>query len=187
MAEDYYRAGCTACTAVIHGDRLYVANTGDSRAVLVRDQSAVALTRDQSAESEARRIHASGGQIRPGLHGGILRVEGRLAMARAIGDGELKARGVIAEPEEQAVSLSRGDRFLIVASDGLWDAVSNEEAGSVVSSTRSTSEAAVELVALANRRGSDDDITAIVVDLRAYIRHGPPTPPPAPAAPGPHV
>lgn len=55
---------------------------------------------------------------------GVWRVQGSLAVTRGIGDAHLK-RWVIAEPETRAIRIEPQHEFLILASDGLWDTVSN--------------------------------------------------------------
>lgn len=83
---------------------------------------------------EAQRIHDEGGFVSlvgdeyDPFDSGTLRVNGILAMTRAFGNVSLKPF-VTARPEVTARQLRKDDLYLIVASDGLWDAVSNEEAG----------------------------------------------------------
>ena len=115
---------------------------------------------------------------------GVWRVSGILAVSRAIGDRLFKPF-VTATPEIQRVALSSEDSFLILASDGIWDVISSEEAGRVVVSvppivgSRASSindrkgergayaqSAAARLVRLALDRGSMDNVTALVIDVR---------------------
>lgn len=56
-------------------------------------------------------------------------------MYRSLGDGDLKGVGLIAEPEVLQFQLSDSDEFLILASDGLWDCMSNHEAIQIVHDT----------------------------------------------------
>lgn len=78
---------------------------------------------------ELERIHAAGGRV---IFWDGARVFGMLAMSRAIGDSYLKPF-VISDPEVRVVERKDGeDEFLILASDGLWDVVSNEVACKVV-------------------------------------------------------
>lgn len=135
-------AGSTAC--VMAWDRAqgvaFMANTGDTRAVLCRSGRAVELTRDKKAtdNSEIARICIGGGFVVNG------RVLGSLAVSRALGDGQLKQPGkrtVIADPDITAfrpnatsVLQSSGniqmevDEFIIIATDGLWDVFSSQQA-----------------------------------------------------------
>ena len=126
-------AGCTAICAALKGKTLIVANAGDSRAVLCRkDGKALALSEDHKPNNliEHDRISKAGGWVLDG------RVNGQLALSRAIGDFDFKKNQSMA-PEKQAVTcdpdvsvteLTKDDEFLIIACDGIWDVVSNEEA-----------------------------------------------------------
>lgn len=79
-------AGCTAVVAVVHGNKLYVANAGDSRCVLCRGKETVSLTEDHKPTNpeEERRIKAAGGFVSEG------RINGGLNLSRAIGDMNYK-------------------------------------------------------------------------------------------------
>jgi protein phosphatase 2C len=78
---------------------------------------------------ELERIQAAGGRV---IYWDGARVFGVLAMSRAIGDSYLKPF-VVSDPEVRVVERNDGeDEFLILASDGLWDVVSNEVACNVV-------------------------------------------------------
>ncbi|RLM69456.1 hypothetical protein C2845_PM17G05280 [Panicum miliaceum] len=170
--------GACAATALVKGGDLYVAHLGDCRVVLSRDGGAAsALTADHTcaAEGERARIERGGGFVsRSGS--GVWRVQGSLAVSRSFGDAGLK-RWVLAEPAVARVPLRAGCEFLVVASDGLWDKVSNQEAVDVVSRSRNAAAAAssvarscAELVDMARRRGSRDDVTVMVVDLERFVR-----------------
>jgi protein phosphatase 1L len=167
--QDYLRtessqnrdAGSTASTAVLVGDRLLVANVGDSRAVICRGGEAFALSSDHKPNraDERQRIEDAGGVV---MWVGTWRVGGVLAVSRAFGDRLLK-RYVVAEPEIQEDVIQKGVDFLILASDGLWDVVTNQEAVSMVKSIEDAEEAANKLTVEAYRRGSADNITCVIV------------------------
>ncbi|KAJ1275210.1 hypothetical protein BS78_05G119100 [Paspalum vaginatum] len=160
--------GACAATALVKGGELYVAHLGDCRAVLSRGGAAAALTADHTcaAEEERARIERDGGYVsRSGS--GVWRVQGSLAVSRAFGDAGLK-QWVLAEPAVARVPLDAGCEFLVVASDGLWDKVGNQEAVDAVSRNRAT--ACRELVDMARRRGSRDDVTVMVVDFERFVR-----------------
>lgn len=169
--------GTTAVVALVGRRMIYVANCGDSRAVLSRDGQAVALTDDHKAarEDETARVEAAGGQI---LFWNGVRVMGLLAVSRAIGDHSLRPY-VIAEPEVTIVNRHHADEILIMASDGLWDVMSNQEACNLAkkcllraqqrgSSRQSAARvAATVLTRAAVDRGSRDNVTVVIVDLTA--------------------
>ncbi|KAH9691487.1 putative protein phosphatase 2C 11 [Citrus sinensis] len=92
-------AGSTASTAVLLGDRLLVANVGDSRVVASRAGSAIPLSIDHKPDrsDERQRIEEAGGFV---IWAGTWRVGGVLAVSRAFGDRLLK-QYVVAEPEIQ--------------------------------------------------------------------------------------
>ncbi|KAL4452740.1 hypothetical protein ABPG75_008402 [Micractinium tetrahymenae] len=129
------QAGCTAVVALLVKDHLYVANAGDSRAVLCRGGKAVAMSEDHkpAAPDERARIMAAGGFLSE--IGGITRVNGNLNLSRAIGDlrykmnSELEPKDQIitAEPDVAVQRLVPEDRFLVLACDGIWDVMNNQQ------------------------------------------------------------
>lgn len=167
--------GTTAVVVLLSSKSMFVANCGDSRAVLSRNGHAFALTDDHKAarEDETARVEAAGGQI---LFWNGVRVMGLLAVSRAIGDHSLRPY-VIADPEVTVVNRHSGDEILVMASDGLWDVISNQEACSLAKkcllrarqkgSTRENAArvAATVLTRAAVDRGSRDNITVLVIDL----------------------
>ena len=141
-------SGTTACVVLLRNDRLHVSNAGDSRAVLARrvarnagaspDLVAIPLSWDQNPDvpGEMERILRCGGYVSPPPEPGLsarvwldaacTRIG--LAMARSIGDHAVKKAGVIAEPVVSTHDLGDDDEFLIVATDGVWEFLSSEEA-----------------------------------------------------------
>ncbi|PHT47304.1 Protein phosphatase 2C 16 [Capsicum baccatum] len=179
--------GSTAVVAVICSSHIIVANCGDSRAVLYRGKEAVALSIDHkpSREDEYARIEASGGKV---IQWNGHRVFGVLAMSRSIGDRYLKP-WIIPEPEVMFVPRAREDECLVLASDGLWDVMTNEEVCEVArrrillwhkkngsnplpergQGVDPAAQAAAEyLSSMALQKGSKDNISVIVVDLKAH-------------------
>ncbi|KAL4332244.1 hypothetical protein GQ457_07G037250 [Hibiscus cannabinus] len=161
-------AGSTASTAILVGDRLLVANVGDSRAVICRGGNAVAVSRDHKPDQidERKRIENAGGFV---MWAGTWRVGGVLAVSRAFGDRQLK-QYVVADPEIQEEKVDSSLEFLILASDGLWDVVSNEEAVAIVKPIQDPAQAAKQLMQEASQRGSADNITCVVV--RFLVKQG---------------
>ncbi|KAL6985063.1 protein-serine,threonine phosphatase [Sarracenia purpurea var. burkii] len=154
--------GSTAVTAiVIDGKDLWVANVGDSRAVLCERGSANQLTVDHEPHSERRRIEKQGGFV-SNLPGDVPRVNGQLAVARAFGDQSLKAH-LSSEPDVRHVPIDSTIEFVILASDGLWKVMKNQEAINMVKSIRDPQAAAKCLTTEALSRKSKDDISCIVI------------------------
>ncbi|KAA8533628.1 hypothetical protein F0562_030938 [Nyssa sinensis] len=122
--------GSTAVVAVVGEEELVVANCGDSRAVLSRGGVAIPLSNDHKPDrpDELERIEFAGGRV---INWDGHRVLGVLATSRSIGDHYLKPF-VISEPEVTVNERTDADEFLILASDGLWDVISNEVACEVV-------------------------------------------------------
>ncbi|KAG2274201.1 hypothetical protein Bca52824_056756 [Brassica carinata] len=152
-------AGSTASTAILLGDRLLVANVGDSRAVISRAGTAIAVSRDHKPDQsdERERIENAGGFVMwAGKVGGVL------AVSRAFGDRLLK-QYVVADPEIREEKIDDSLEFLILASDGLWDVFSNEEAVALVKEVEDPEDSAKKLVAEAIKRGSKDNITCVIV------------------------
>ncbi|ESQ51437.1 hypothetical protein EUTSA_v10017797mg [Eutrema salsugineum] len=180
QTPDCDAVGSTAVVSVITPDKIVVANCGDSRAVLCRNGKPVPLSTDHKPDrpDELDRIEGAGGQV---IYWDCPRVLGVLAMSRAIGDNYLKPY-VSCEPEV-TVTDRTDDDCLILASDGLWDVVSNETACSVASmclrgggrrrrggqdwvSEKACMEASVLLTKLALARQSSDNVSVVVIDLR---------------------
>ncbi|KAL1511486.1 hypothetical protein AB1Y20_006284 [Prymnesium parvum] len=145
---------------------LHVANVGDSRALLISDGGVQRLTVDHLAtdDLEALRVQREGGKIIG------RRVGGTLALTRALGDHAVKGPGggVIAEPHFATRRLSHTDRFLLLASDGVWDVVNEEDARELLLSCASEPAEAMSmrLVQLALERGTKDNVSALVVRLQ---------------------
>ncbi|KAJ6672820.1 ALPHABET ISOFORM E-RELATED [Salix viminalis] len=153
--------GSTASTAVLVGDHLYVANVGDSRTVILKGGKAIPLSEDHkpNRSDERKRIESAGGVV---MWAGTWRVGGVLAMSRAFGNRMLK-QFVVAEPEIQEQKIDEEFELLVLASDGLWDVVPNEDAVSIARTEEEPEAAARKLTEAAFTRGSADNITCIVV------------------------
>ncbi len=147
---------------------VHVANAGDTRVVLVREGApAVRLSVDHTAAdpAEVRRVELAGGRIINN------RVGGTLAVSRALGDHVLKGPngGVTPEPHCITHRAVAGDRFLLMASDGVWDVMSDDEAQELVlqhaAEHQSPAEIAREIVSAALARGSCDNISALLIGM----------------------
>ena len=165
--EQHLDDGTTLIVALVTGKKITVANVGDSRAVLVKASGrGVSLSVDHKPNhpKEKERITRLGGTI---MLWGVWRVEGVLAVSRAIGDRMLKAY-VSGDPEFMQVDVSPEDDYLVVASDGLWDVISNSELGKILhgNGRRLDAQQASDLLAAeALAKGSQDNVCVVVVDL----------------------
>ncbi|KAE8604552.1 hypothetical protein XENTR_v10014740 [Xenopus tropicalis] len=125
-----WKDGTTAICVLVADNILYIANLGDSRALLCRinkeNQKHVVLSlsreHNPTQYEERMRIQKAGGNVRDG------RVLGVLEVSRSIGDGQYKRYGVISTPEVKRCPLTDSDRFILLACDGLFKAFSAEEA-----------------------------------------------------------
>ncbi|XP_010910560.2 probable protein phosphatase 2C 74 isoform X1 [Elaeis guineensis] len=124
-------SGACVATVLLKDGKLHVANAGDCRVVMSRKGVANVLTRDHhpGREDERVRIESSGGYV--SCRNGVWRVQDSLAISRAIGDISMK-EWIISEPEIKRLHLTSDCEFLIIASDGLWEKVTNQEAVDVV-------------------------------------------------------
>ncbi|KAL6142564.1 hypothetical protein ACLB2K_060843 [Fragaria x ananassa] len=177
-----FYSGSTGLTIVRQGDLIVISNVGDSRAVLgttLEDGSLVAvqLTVDfkPNLPEEAERITQRNGRVfslddETGVYRLWLPYEESpgLAMSRAFGDYCVKDFGLISEPEVTHRNITSRDQFVVLATDGVWDVITNEEAVEIVGSTAAREKCAKRLVECAaaawkkKRRGyAMDDISAI--------------------------
>ncbi|XP_054824306.1 protein kinase and PP2C-like domain-containing protein isoform X2 [Prosopis cineraria] len=167
VTQKDWHPGCTALAALVVRNKLFVANCGDCRAILCRAGSPIALSKDHvaSCPEERERVIRDGGQVhwqvdtwRVGLPA--------LQVTRSMGDDDLKP-AVTAEPEISETTLSADDEYLVMASDGLWDVMSNKEVINMIKDTvKEPGMCSKRLATEAVERGSKDNITVIVVFLR---------------------
>ncbi|WOL05503.1 putative protein phosphatase 2C 44 [Canna indica] len=157
--------GSTAVTAiVIDGKDLWIANIGDSRAVLCERGAADQLTVDHEPDAERSRIERQGGFVTI-FPGDVPRVNGQLAVARAFGDQNLKAH-LSSDPAIRHVLIDPTMEFVILASDGLWKVMKNQEAVDLVKPIKDPQAAAKRLTTEALARKSKDDISCVVIRFR---------------------
>ncbi len=132
------RSGTTAVCALVSPKNIYLINCGDSRAILVRDDVIEICTYDHKPTQlkERQRIQNAGGIV------ALSRVNGGLATSRGLGDFEYKSvpnfkpseQFVSCEPDVYIAKRDPRDKFIVLACDGIWDVVKNEEVSDFVSS-----------------------------------------------------
>jgi len=189
--KKFETVGSTAVAALLHGNpklgtalRLVVANLGDSRAVLCRGGQAVAASEDHKPMriDEKKRIERAGGlvlQVRGAwrvaastnpnsMHKSARREYQGLAMTRSLGDLYFKQPTSlsIAEPDIQIIPLTDKDLFLVLATDGIFDVLNNQEVVDLaLKHWDDPEEAAKSVVRTAYQRGSDDNLTVLVIQF----------------------
>ncbi|KAK9742029.1 hypothetical protein RND81_03G144100 [Saponaria officinalis] len=174
-------SGSTAVVVVKQGDDLAIANLGDSRAVLGKLSEngiqAIQLTVDlkPGVPAETERIRNSKGRVfalsnEQHIERVWLPEEDipGLAMSRAFGDFDMKSHGIIVTPVVSHHHLSSDDLFVVLATDGVWDVLSNDEVVSIVWSVKNKEMAAKAVVDEANAawkqkfpRAKVDDCTVV--------------------------
>ena len=195
-----FSSGVCAVCLVVRAGRLSVAHAGDCRAVLGAEShpsggldasvafEAVELTEDHAIEAEAARLAAAGAMVRGAryepyyeparAYADLARPwEGPgLAMSRSLGDLDADAIGIVATPtvSHRRLDLST-DRFVVLASDGIWEFLSSDDVvdivGGFVRRGEPAADAARFLIAKAALQWKleegdyRDDITAIVIYL----------------------
>ncbi|KAA8536461.1 hypothetical protein F0562_028939 [Nyssa sinensis] len=162
---DLGRGGSTAVTAMlINSRKLWVANVGDSRAVLSRGGQAIQLSIDHEPNTERGSIEDRGGFV-SNMPGDVARVNGQLAVSRAFGDKNLKSH-LRCDPDVTNADIDGDIDLLILASDGLWKVMSNQEAVDIAKKIKDPQKAAKELAAEALNRESKDDFSCIVIRFK---------------------
>jgi len=166
--------GSVVIVVAIINDFLFCANLGDARAVLSSGGNTIDLSRDMkpNVPEETERIKKFGGQVINN------RVNGRLAVSRAIGDFEFKSAGLVSNvPEIRMIRRDQvNDEFIVMACDGLYDVMSSNEVVEFVRDRiRRNPEAAdpnqiaVDLVTESiMKRNTSDNVTVMIILLKKY-------------------
>jgi len=162
--------GAAAVVAFVWGTTLAVGHVGDCRAVLGRASApaARALTADHTAAhpGERARVLEAGGAFVLAPDGSARVAGPGLAVTRALGDADARAAGVASDPDILVHTLTPDDAFLVLASDGVWDALGDEDVCRIVRDTvKHPAMAAKRVVTEAVDRGSGDNAAAVVAYL----------------------
>ena len=143
-------SGSTCCLLIITPNKIITANLGNSRSVLAKFENgqynAINLTRDHkpTESDEMKRILNSGGRIkqitdsRTGKNIGPERIWLKnseipgLAMSRSLGDNLAHMVGVIAEPEIKTFEYDGNEKFILLASNGIWEFIDSDESVRII-------------------------------------------------------
>ncbi len=184
-------SGTTGVSLLLIGNKIICFNVGDSRAIMVQEKKVshnnvlvpVQLSRDQKPDlpEEKERIIRCGGQVNKlgddddDIGPFRVWVKGEnypgLAMSRSIADFAAKSVGVIADPEIFEFDITSDTKFIVVASDGVWEFLSNKQVMDIVNryyKVNDIQKAADKVIEEATRYWKEedeiiDDITVVVV------------------------
>lgn len=152
--------GAAVVVAIVSPKEIGIAHLGDSRALIVRkDKKVIPLTRDHkpTERSEINLLKENRSFIEENRTAGIL------AMSRSLGD--FRIPGVSHLPDVTNYKRDKNDSRLVLACDGVFDVIDNNEIGEIVLSTQSVTKAACILRNIAFSRGSLDNISAVVANI----------------------
>lgn len=184
--------GSTALAVVIHENTINeshyitVANVGDSRAVLSRNGKAIDLTKDHKPNDkfERERIESLGGSVdwcgqvddndNPIESTGCYRINGNLALSRAIGDRSERPWVTNTADISHYLIEEENDEFLVLATDGLYDVMTSQDVVSFVNNVLESAphtsrrheiqrDMAKYVVDEAMKRGTHDNVTVLIV------------------------
>jgi serine/threonine protein phosphatase PrpC len=168
------QSGCTSIIALITETHIICANSGDSRGIMFSNNTTIPMSYDHKPcnDIEQSRIEHAGGCV------SMRRVNGDLAVSRALGDYSYKQRTDL-KAEEQQVSAepdieihersAENDQFLLLCCDGIWDVMSNDEVGGFMHSQfqqgwkgMQLSDCCEALIDTCLEKGSRDNMSTVV-------------------------
>ena len=156
--------GNTATVVFINNKLLYCANVGDSSCALIgKTNEFISIDDKTTNPTEIKRIENSGGKIIDNRVGGIL------AVTRGLGDCDLKKKGLICEPHITKKLIDHNLKYCILASDGVWDVLNPDEIAKITQ-RNSIENLAKIIVETAMDRGSEDNISCIVIELNRKVK-----------------
>ena len=162
----YYKIGSTATIIYIKKESrnkktLYCVNIGDTKCILTQTTGSKKLSYDDllSDEYEYNRIINEGGFIKNG------RVGGELMISRAFGDWETKEYGVICTPHIKKIDLDDKCKYVILASDGIWDVLDDLDVYKFTLTAENSKKLCDDIVQNALDRESTDNVSCFVIKL----------------------
>ncbi len=152
--------GTTLCAVLHVGTLLYFINVGDSRAILLQDGQRIFATSDHKPHLEKERIKKAGGVV---ITVDVPRLNGTLAVSRAIGDHESKSRGLSAFPTVTQYVLDTESTYtILLATDGFWDCFNNDRATDLANIATTTG--MIE-TALRSPKYTNDNVSIVKVTI----------------------
>lgn len=152
-------------------NKIWCCNIGDSRAIMNQEDEVIELSVDHKPNrlDETKRIRFQGGSVERDIFG-TWRINKNLALSRAIGDKSFDPF-VISSPEIRTFNITPNNKYICIASDGLWDVISNNCVVEVINSkiaecvknkVETMREICIKLLKMAQNRKSFDNITIIL-------------------------
>ena len=140
---------------------LICANVGDSKGYLIKKNNIIQITKDHDCKDkdEVDRVKKGGGLVFQG------RVFGTLMLTRSFGDKEMKKYGLIATPDYFSEEINEDDLYVVIASDGVWDVISQEDILEMSKNNMSSEEFSKIIIKTAKKKETRDNVSCIVVKL----------------------
>jgi protein phosphatase 1L len=156
--------GACAANFYIKDGMIYHANVGDARIIVVGNGDYVQLTTDHRVNNqrERRRVTKSGSTIEYQY----LKFRDRhIMLTRALGDRHYRPGGLISNPTVGRYAIKPTDRYLIAATDGLFDKIRNDEIQKIAKDTTTAAELTRRLGDLVNSLRGSDNLTIVVIEF----------------------
>ena len=163
--EKYNQIGSTACVCFFTKEKnkkcFYCANIGDTRCVVIQKNNAKRISYDDRAtdKNEIERVKKSGGIIFGG------RVYGQLMLTRAFGDFELKNYGVICIPHIEKYEINYDDKYVIIASDGVWDVLNEDDVFNISLNCGNAKDLCDEIIRCAMENRTMDNLSCFAIKI----------------------
>ena len=137
------------------------ANVGDSKCYLIKKNSILKISKDHKCDDkdEVERIKKNGGLVFN------KRVFGSLMLTRSIGDREMKNYGVSSIPSININQINNDDLFFVIASDGVWDVINEDDLITFFNEKKSCKEISDDIIKMSIENGSSDNVSCIVVKV----------------------
>ena len=158
---DSEHTGSTATILLFQDNIVYCANVGDSTAFIIYDNFIKKISIDHKCTDpkEEERILLSGGKITKN------RVMGQLVLSRCLGDLYCKKYGVSNIPDISVNKLEGNVKYVVVASDGVWDVVKENELLQLSKNRKNAEGFCKDLVKLAIDKDTKDNVSCIVISF----------------------
>ena len=161
--------GSTALIMLKFKDQIWIGNVGDSRAIMNNGLDVIQLSNDHkpNEQTEYNRITSLGGKVIKAYDGDVYRVNGVLAVSRAIGDFALSPH-VTWKPEISTFKLNKHNHYVFLATDGVWDVLSSQQVLDIINKkiiNEDWKSIGSTVTSTARSLGSGDNITCMFVIL----------------------